>query len=192
MPSVNVSRKMCEPRADGEFWYYLIDKSTFSRHDTSQRCWCGLLCVPGGMQRKLSVAIAFVGGSKIVILDEPTAGVDPYARRGIWELLLKYKQGKRSAVGAEAAPEGFEVPPYVRRIDWDARCTFDPCKEKQKLSQTFNLTGLGRVQDESCNESTRATYSLYLAPPQMWVERNCNLSWNRLKREVKTSESKTL
>ncbi|MED6265398.1 ATP-binding cassette sub- A member 1, partial [Characodon lateralis] len=46
----------------------------------------------GGMQRKLSVAIAFVGDSKIVILDEPTAGVDPYARRGIWELLLKYKQ----------------------------------------------------------------------------------------------------
>uniref|UniRef100_A0A8C6U8H6 P-type phospholipid transporter n=1 Tax=Neogobius melanostomus TaxID=47308 RepID=A0A8C6U8H6_9GOBI len=48
----------------------------------------------GGMQRKLSVAIAFVGGSKIVILDEPTAGVDPYARRGIWELLLKYKEGR--------------------------------------------------------------------------------------------------
>uniref|UniRef100_A0A3Q2YND9 P-type phospholipid transporter n=1 Tax=Hippocampus comes TaxID=109280 RepID=A0A3Q2YND9_HIPCM len=48
----------------------------------------------GGMQRKLSVAIAFVGGSKVVILDEPTAGVDPYARRGIWELLLKYKQGR--------------------------------------------------------------------------------------------------
>uniref|UniRef100_A0A3Q3Q5W3 ABC transporter domain-containing protein n=1 Tax=Monopterus albus TaxID=43700 RepID=A0A3Q3Q5W3_MONAL len=48
----------------------------------------------GGMQRKLSVAIAFVGGSKIIILDEPTAGVDPYARRGIWELLLKYKRGR--------------------------------------------------------------------------------------------------
>ncbi|XP_016348530.1 ATP-binding cassette sub-family A member 1, partial [Sinocyclocheilus anshuiensis] len=48
----------------------------------------------GGMQRKLSVAIAFVGGSNVVILDEPTAGVDPYARRGIWELLLKYKTGR--------------------------------------------------------------------------------------------------
>ena len=46
------------------------------------------------MQRKLSVALAFVGGSKVVILDEPTAGVDPYARRGIWDLLLKYRQGK--------------------------------------------------------------------------------------------------
>uniref|UniRef100_A0A8C1VCG3 ABC transporter domain-containing protein n=1 Tax=Cyprinus carpio TaxID=7962 RepID=A0A8C1VCG3_CYPCA len=50
----------------------------------------------GGMQRKLSVAIAFVGGSNVVILDEPTAGVDPYARRGIWDLLLKYKTGERN------------------------------------------------------------------------------------------------
>ncbi|KNC70442.1 hypothetical protein SARC_17031, partial [Sphaeroforma arctica JP610] len=31
-----------------------------------------------GMKRKLSVAIALVGGSKVVILDEPTAGMDPY------------------------------------------------------------------------------------------------------------------
>ena len=29
----------------------------------------------GGMKRKLSVAVAFVGGSKCVILDEPTAGL---------------------------------------------------------------------------------------------------------------------
>uniref|UniRef100_A0A3P9P3H1 ATP-binding cassette sub-family A member 2 n=1 Tax=Poecilia reticulata TaxID=8081 RepID=A0A3P9P3H1_POERE len=48
----------------------------------------------GGMKRKLSVAIAFVGGSRAVILDEPTAGVDPYARRAIWDLILKYKQGR--------------------------------------------------------------------------------------------------
>ena len=44
----------------------------------------------GGMKRKLSVATAFVGGSKTIILDEPTAGVDPYARRGIWDLLTRY------------------------------------------------------------------------------------------------------
>lgn len=45
----------------------------------------------GGMQRKLSIATAFVGGSRTVILDEPTAGVDPYSRRGIWNLLIKHK-----------------------------------------------------------------------------------------------------
>ena len=52
------------------------------------------LFVSGGMKRKLSVAVAFVGGSRTVILDEPTAGVDPYARRAIWELLLKFRRGK--------------------------------------------------------------------------------------------------
>ncbi|XP_052777802.1 phospholipid-transporting ATPase ABCA1-like [Mya arenaria] len=48
----------------------------------------------GGMKRRLSVAVAFMGNSKTVILDEPTAGVDPYARRDIWQLLLKLKKGR--------------------------------------------------------------------------------------------------
>ncbi|XP_033737996.1 ATP-binding cassette sub-family A member 7-like isoform X2 [Pecten maximus] len=48
----------------------------------------------GGMKRKLSVAIAFCGNAKTVILDEPTAGVDPYARRSIWELLFKVKKNR--------------------------------------------------------------------------------------------------
>jgi ABC-type multidrug transport system ATPase subunit len=30
---------------------------------------------------------------RTVILDEPTAGVDPYSRRSIWDILLKYKAG---------------------------------------------------------------------------------------------------
>jgi len=54
----------------------------------------GIYCASGGMQRKLSIAIAFTAGSRVVILDEPTAGVDPYARRSIWDLLLKYKTGE--------------------------------------------------------------------------------------------------
>lgn len=48
----------------------------------------------GGMKRKLSVAMAFIGGSKVVILDEPTAGMDPSARRSTWDLLLRYKVGR--------------------------------------------------------------------------------------------------
>lgn len=48
----------------------------------------------GGQKRKLSVALSFVGGSSLVILDEPTAGVDPSARRAIWDLLLHYREGR--------------------------------------------------------------------------------------------------
>uniref|UniRef100_A0AC34QV07 ABC transporter domain-containing protein n=1 Tax=Panagrolaimus sp. JU765 TaxID=591449 RepID=A0AC34QV07_9BILA len=48
----------------------------------------------GGMKRKLCIGIALIGGSKLVILDEPTAGIDAHARRSIWQLLLKHKRGR--------------------------------------------------------------------------------------------------
>ena len=48
----------------------------------------------GGQKRKLSVAIAFIGDSKLIYLDEPTSGMDTSARRHIWDLLKNYKQGK--------------------------------------------------------------------------------------------------
>lgn len=37
------------------------------------------------------MAIAFIGGSKLIYLDEPTSGMDTSARRHIWEMLKKYK-----------------------------------------------------------------------------------------------------
>ncbi|KAJ8608382.1 hypothetical protein CTAYLR_008160 [Chrysophaeum taylorii] len=48
----------------------------------------------GGMRRKLSTACALVGGSKFVILDEPTTGLDALARRELWDLLAKIKRGR--------------------------------------------------------------------------------------------------
>ena len=48
----------------------------------------------GGQQRRLSVAIAFIGGSNVIVLDEPTSGIDPAARRAIWEFIVKYRSGE--------------------------------------------------------------------------------------------------
>uniref|UniRef100_A0A8W4FEP9 ATP binding cassette subfamily A member 15 n=1 Tax=Sus scrofa TaxID=9823 RepID=A0A8W4FEP9_PIG len=48
----------------------------------------------GGMKRKLSIIIALIGGSKVVILDEPTSGMDPASRRATWNLLQHYKQDR--------------------------------------------------------------------------------------------------
>ncbi|KAI1307918.1 Phospholipid-transporting ATPase ABCA3 [Halotydeus destructor] len=41
----------------------------------------------GGNKRKLSLAIALIGSPKLLLLDEPTSGVDPGARRKIWSTL---------------------------------------------------------------------------------------------------------
>jgi len=48
----------------------------------------------GGMKRKLSVAIAFCGGSKTVFLDEPTSGMDPFSRRFTWNVIRQYRQDR--------------------------------------------------------------------------------------------------
>ncbi|KAM3727280.1 ABC transporter ced-7 [Dirofilaria immitis] len=45
----------------------------------------------GGMKRKLCVGISLVGGRRIVLLDEPTAGMDPASRQAVVELLQRYK-----------------------------------------------------------------------------------------------------
>ncbi|PIC45196.1 hypothetical protein B9Z55_005297 [Caenorhabditis nigoni] len=46
----------------------------------------------GGMKRKLSVCMAMIGGSRVVLLDEPTAGMDPGARLDVQKILNKVKE----------------------------------------------------------------------------------------------------
>ncbi len=48
----------------------------------------------GGQKRKLCVALALIGNSKLVLLDEPTSGVDVIARRELWKFLKMYKKDK--------------------------------------------------------------------------------------------------
>lgn len=53
----------------------------------------------GGNKRKLSVAMATIGNPPIILLDEPSAGMDPQARRFMWNVVEKISQrDKRSAV----------------------------------------------------------------------------------------------
>ncbi|KAL2064305.1 hypothetical protein VTL71DRAFT_4799 [Oculimacula yallundae] len=43
----------------------------------------------GGQMRKLQLAIAFVGGSKVCCIDEASSGLDPLSRRNIWNIIQK-------------------------------------------------------------------------------------------------------
>lgn len=52
----------------------------------------------GGNRRKLCLGMAVIGGSRVIFLDEPTSGMDPVARRVIWDILIQLKQEGRSLV----------------------------------------------------------------------------------------------
>jgi len=48
----------------------------------------------GGMKRKLSISISLVANPQLVLLDEPTTGLDVDARREIWDILEEVKKGR--------------------------------------------------------------------------------------------------
>ena len=52
----------------------------------------------GGNKRKLNVALALIGRPKVMLLDEPTTGVDPAARRKIWETINNIRKSGTSII----------------------------------------------------------------------------------------------
>ncbi|XP_072524411.1 retinal-specific phospholipid-transporting ATPase ABCA4 isoform X1 [Salminus brasiliensis] len=102
----------------------------------------------GGMQRKLSVAMAFVGGSKVVILDEPTSGVDPYSRRSIWDLLLKYRTGRTVILSTHHMDEADLLSDRVAIISkGQLHCCGSPLFLKNCFGVGFYLTLVRRIKD---------------------------------------------
>uniref|UniRef100_A0A8C1W4H8 ATP-binding cassette sub-family A member 2 n=1 Tax=Cyprinus carpio TaxID=7962 RepID=A0A8C1W4H8_CYPCA len=142
----------------------------------------------GGMKRKLSVAIAFVGGSRAVILDEPTAGVDPYARRAIWDLILKYKQGRTILLSTHHMDEADLLGDRIAIISHGKlKCCGSPLFLKSTYGDGYKLT-LVKKQNQSsqspassispCSES-RVTQFIrqYVASCLLVSDSNTELSY---------------
>uniref|UniRef100_A0A7M4FXT8 ATP-binding cassette sub-family A member 2 n=1 Tax=Crocodylus porosus TaxID=8502 RepID=A0A7M4FXT8_CROPO len=119
----------------------------------------------GGMKRKLSVAIAFVGGSRAVILDEPTAGVDPYARRAIWDLILKYKPGRTILLSTHHMDEADLLGDRIAIISHGKlKCCGSPLFLKSTYGDGYKLTVVKR-QSDTRNSTGVYTSKSHLADP---------------------------
>uniref|UniRef100_G3SKM3 ATP binding cassette subfamily A member 13 n=1 Tax=Gorilla gorilla gorilla TaxID=9595 RepID=G3SKM3_GORGO len=95
----------------------------------------------GGLKRKLSLGIAFMGMSRTVVLDEPTSGVDPCSRRSLWDILLKYREGRTIIFTTHHLDEVEALSDRVAILQHGRlRCCGPPFCLKEAYGQGLRLT----------------------------------------------------
>uniref|UniRef100_A0A3Q3JQ42 ABC transporter domain-containing protein n=1 Tax=Monopterus albus TaxID=43700 RepID=A0A3Q3JQ42_MONAL len=95
----------------------------------------------GGMKRKLSISIAFIGGSRLVVLDEPTTGVDPCSRRSIWDIIIQNKKQHTIIMSTHHLDEAEVLSDRIAFLEKGGlKCCGSPFYLKEKLGQGYKLT----------------------------------------------------
>lgn len=123
----------------------------------------------GGMKRRLCIGIALCGKSKVVLLDEPTAGVDPAARRVIWNLLIAEKRGRTIMLSTHHMDEADILGDRVAIM---AGGKLQCCGSGFFLKKRFG-SGYHLVMEKKQNcDVKRVTDQLKKFIPEIEVERN--------------------
>uniref|UniRef100_A0A2I3REE5 ATP binding cassette subfamily A member 7 n=1 Tax=Pan troglodytes TaxID=9598 RepID=A0A2I3REE5_PANTR len=96
----------------------------------------------GGNKRKLATAVALVGDPAVVFLDEPTTGMDPSARRFLWNSLLAVVREGRSVMLTSHSMEECEVlcSRLAIMVNGRFRCLGSPQHLKGRFAAGHTLT----------------------------------------------------
>ena len=95
----------------------------------------------GGQKRKLSIALALVGKSSIIFLDEPTSGMDIISRRNLWEILKKNISGKIIILTTHYMEEAAYLGNRIGILSGGKMiCIGSPLFLIDKFSKNINLT----------------------------------------------------
>ncbi|XP_046700800.1 glucosylceramide transporter ABCA12-like [Silurus meridionalis] len=107
----------------------------------------------GGMKRKLSISIAFIGGSRLVVLDEPTTGVDPCSRRSIWDIVLQHKTDRTIILSTHHLDEAEVLSDRIAFLERGGlKCCGSPFYLKDKLARGYKLTLTKKVLPPNSEE----------------------------------------
>ncbi|RHY02223.1 hypothetical protein DYB36_008551 [Aphanomyces astaci] len=103
----------------------------------------------GGMKRKLSLAIALLGDSQIVFLDEPTSGMDPYSRRSSWEIIMNNRQNRIVVLTTHFMDEADILGDRIAIMaEGDLRCCGSSLFLKNRYGAGYNFS---LVKTDACD-----------------------------------------
>ncbi|KAF5459766.1 hypothetical protein F2P56_019686 [Juglans regia] len=106
----------------------------------------------GGMKRRLSVAIALIGDPKLVILDEPTTGMDPITRRHVWDIINDAKKGRAIVLTTHSMEEADILSDRIGIMaKGRLRCIGTSIRLKSRFGTGFiaNVSFLGRTNGQT-------------------------------------------
>uniref|UniRef100_A0A182SA26 ABC transporter domain-containing protein n=1 Tax=Anopheles maculatus TaxID=74869 RepID=A0A182SA26_9DIPT len=99
----------------------------------------------GGMKRKLSLAVALCGGSRVVFCDEPTSGMDPGARRTVWDLLQQEKRDRTIILSTHFMDEADVLGDRIAVMcDGELRAVGTPFFLKKRFGAGYRLVCVKR------------------------------------------------
>ncbi|MEI4771245.1 ABC transporter ATP-binding protein [Psychrobacillus sp. FJAT-51614] len=111
----------------------------------------------GGMKRRLSLAIALIHDPELLILDEPTVGIDPKLRKSIWEEINRLKmEGKTILITTHVMDEAEKCDKLAMVRDGEIISSGSPLELKNQyqissLEEVFLLAGGEKDENNRLN-----------------------------------------
>ncbi|KAM7349571.1 ATP binding cassette subfamily A member 3 isoform 2-T3 [Cochliomyia hominivorax] len=130
----------------------------------------------GGMKRKLSVCCALTGNTKVVLCDEPSSGMDPSARRQLWDLLQSEKIGRTILLTTHFMDEADVLGDRIAIMcDGELKCHGTSFFLKKKYGSGYRLICVKR---NGCNtEEITALLQQYIPGIQPEADIGAELSY---------------
>lgn len=95
----------------------------------------------GGNRRKVSTAVALIGNPAVVYLDEPTTGMDPGAKRRLWQVLTRYRLKGKTIVLTSHSMEECEAlcTRLAIMVNGEFKCIGSTQRLKNKFAKSYLL-----------------------------------------------------
>jgi ATP-binding cassette subfamily A (ABC1) protein 3 len=150
----------------------LVQKMCLEAHQNT-------LCehLSGGNRRKLSTALALIGEPDVILLDEPSTGVDVGARRFLWDIIGDIRQRGTALVLTSHSMEECEVlcTRLTIMVNGQLRCLGTPTELKSKYGGGYTLMVKAILSKDTDNSKTIRDFVAERLPEASLTEESVGL-----------------